>query len=298
MARYSNFSMYGGGMSSCNINGRNISVINGDVYVDGVLYVPADSQGDLASGPFKPGKMVDHTFDVSSKFSSIETKGFIDVVFKQSDNAEDFGVRGHLPENLIERLDIHVSGDTLYIGMKPGNFSMSLPANKTPKIYVTNKVLKDVTASGSGDFMIDGDLVVSGHDSFYARSSGSSDFKAKRIIAPKGHVSLSSSGSGDKDIEGIESMVLMINISGSSNIDCGQVKTQICGIDIKGSGDVSISGETDTVEFNIAGSGDIRAGGFKAKSGKAYIAGSGDITCNVERLSDRVRGSGDVHNRW
>lgn len=283
-------------MSSCNINGRNISVINDEVYVDGVLYVPADSQNN-PSGPFTSGKMVNHIFEVSSDFTSIETKGFIDVIFHQSDN-DDFEVKGYLPKNLIDRLDIHVSGETLYIGMKPGNFSLTLPPNKIPKIYVTAKTLKEVSASGSGDFIIDGDLKVDGTESFYARSSGSSDFKAKRILAPKGHVSLSSSGSGDKDIDGIESMVLMINISGSANIECGEVKTKICGIDIKGSGDVSISGETDSVEFNIAGSGDIRAGGFKAKTGKAYIAGSGDITCNVERLSDRVRGSGDVHNRW
>lgn len=69
MARFSNFNMYGGSMSSCNINGRNITVMGDDVYVDGILYVPANGQGDIASGPFKPGKMVDHTFDVSSKFS-------------------------------------------------------------------------------------------------------------------------------------------------------------------------------------------------------------------------------------
>lgn len=61
---------------------------------------------------------------------------------------------------------------------------------------------------------------------------------------------------------------------------------------------MSISGKTDSVEFSISGSGDIQAGGFKAKSGKATVAGSGDITCNVERLSDRVRGSGDINNRF
>ncbi|WP_353739338.1 hypothetical protein [Bacteroides acidifaciens] len=40
------------------------------------------------------------------------------------------------------------------------------------------------------------------------------------------------------------------------------------------------------------------AGDFKADTGKASVAGSGDIRCNVERLSDRVRGSGDINNKY
>ncbi len=38
MARYPN--IFAGGMASCNLNGRNISIINGEVYVDGIHYVP------------------------------------------------------------------------------------------------------------------------------------------------------------------------------------------------------------------------------------------------------------------
>ena len=99
-------------------------------------------------------------------------------------------------------------------------------------------------------------------------------------------------------MNGADCTIIMVHISGSANVDCGTVKSQICAIEIKGSGNVSINGNTDSVQFDIAGSGDIHAENFKAKSGKATIAGSGDITCNVERLSDRVRGSGDVTNRY
>ena len=100
------------------------------------------------------------------------------------------------------------------------------------------------------------------------------------------------------EIEGVESYIFMVQISGSADVDCGTVKTKICSIDIKGSGEVKIKGSTDSVDFSIAGSGDIDASNFKAKSGKASVAGSGDIRCNVERLSDRVRGSGDIHNKY
>lgn len=293
MARYSN--IFAGGMASCNINGRNISIVNGEVYVDGVHYVP-ESEAGGEHKPFTPGKMTDHKFNVSSDFDAIVSKGFVDVVFAQSDEDDDFEVRGHLPENLIPKMTIEVSGGTLYISMKPGSYENIVVNGESPTIYITNKNLKDVSASGSGDFTVNGDLIVP--DGFTVRSSGSSDFKCGIIRADKKDVTVSTSGSGDIEMAGVEAYIFMVHISGSADVDCGTAQTTICSIDIKGSGDVKISGNTDSVNFSNAGSGDIDAGNFKAETGKASVAGSGDIRCNVERLSDRVRGSGDIHNKY
>ena len=293
MARYSNVMI--GGMSSCYMNGRQISVIDGEVYVDGVHYVPADGENASVDSPFTPGKMVEHTFEVSNDYDSIMSRGFMDVVFKQVDKDEDCGVTGHLPENLIQKMEVRVEAGTLIISMKPGSYNLNLPV--TPTIYVCNKAIKDVSSSGSGDFTIEGSLDTNGKD-FSARTSGSSDFKSGKIKAAKANVSINSSGSGDIDIDGADCQIFLVGISGSTDVDCGTVNAKISSISIKGSGDESIRGKTDSVEFAISGSGDIQAGGFKAKSGKATVAGSGDITCNVERLSDRVRGSGDINNRF
>lgn len=290
MARYSNF--IGSNIATCNINGRSISVINDEVYVDGVLYVPASEVGDRK--PLSPGKTVEHVFDVPSSFTSIFAKGFIDVVFQQTE--ADFEVRGLIPENLIEKMDIHVEDDTLFISMKPGTYDFISINGSTPTIFVSNKVLKDVSSSGSGNFTIKGDLeILEGGFSF--RNSGSGDFKSGTIKTAR-EVSISTSGSGNVELKGAESTLFIAYISGSANVDCGKVDAKICSIEIKGSGDVKISGSVDSVEFSIAGSGDIDAGNLKAKTGKASVAGSGDIRCNVERLSDRVRGSGDIHNRY
>lgn len=295
MARYSN--IFAGGMATCNINGRNISIINGEIYVDGVHYVPESETGEAEDyKPFTPGKMIDHNFDASSDFDTIISKGFVNVVFTQSENDEDFEVRGRLPENIVKKMNIEVSGGTIYISMKPGAYENLVVYGEAPTIFVTNKMLKDVSSSGSGDFTVDGDLNAT--DGFTVRNSGSGDFKCGVIKAGKKDVTISTSGSGDVEIEGIESYIFMVHISGSADVDCGTVKTKICSIDIKGSGEVKIKGSTDSVDFSIAGSGDIDAGNFKAESGKASVAGSGDIRCNVERLSDRVRGSGDIHNGY
>lgn len=293
MARYSN--IFAGGMASCNINGRNISIVNGEVYVDGVHYVP-ESEAGCEHKPFTPGKMTDHKFDVSSDFDTIVSKGFVDVVFTQSDKDGDFEVRGRLPENLIPKMILEVSGGTLYISIKPGSYENFVVNGEAPTIYITNKSLKDVSASGSGDFTINGDLTARG--GFSVRSSGSSDFKSGVIKADKKDVTVSTSGSGDIEMAGVEAYIFIVHISGSADVDCGTAQTKICSIDIKGSGDVKISGHTDSVNFSIAGSGDIDAGNFKAETGKASVAGSGDIRCNVKRLSDRVRGSGDIHNKY
>lgn len=295
MARYSQ--IFSEGIASCNINGRNISVVGDQIYVDGILYVPANESDSTDFGkPFTPGKYVRHLFDMPSDFSSIVSKGFVNVVFRQSKKDDDFEVRGWLPENLIDKMIITVESGTLFISVKPGTYNNLTIGKNTPTIYVSNKLLKDVTTSGSGNFSIDGDLKAP-EDGFSLHSSGSSDFRSGKIKAPKSHVSVSTSGSGDIELSGVETMIFMVNISGSADVDCGTVKAQSSSIGIKGSGDVRISGSTDAVEFSIAGSGDISASDFVAKTGKASIAGSGDITCNVERLSDRVKGSGDVHNR-
>lgn len=296
MARYSH--IFSGGMASCNINGRNISVVGDQIYVDGILYVPANESDSSASGmPFTPGKYVKHMFEVSSDFSSIVSKGFVDVVFRQSEKDDDFEVRGWLPENFIDKMIITVESGTLFISIRPGTYNNLTTGKNSPTIFVTNKLLKDVTASGSGDFSVEGDLKAT-EDGFTLHSSGSGDFRSGKIMATKSHVSVSTSGSGDIEMSGVETIIFLVNISGSADVDCGTVQAQSSSIGIKGSGDVRISGSTDSVEFSIAGSGNISASDLVAKTGKASIAGSGDITCNVERLSDRVRGSGDVHNRY
>lgn len=280
-------------MASCNINGRNISIIDGEIYVDGVHYVPESEVGGEYK-PFTSGKITDHKFEVSSDFDTIVSKGFVDVVFAQSNTENDFEVRGRLPENLIPKMALEVSGGTLYISMKPGSYGNIIVNGESPTIYVTNKNLKDVSASGSGDFSIKGNLNAT--EGFTVRNSGSGDFRSGIINASNKDVTVSTSGSGDVEIVGAEAYIFMVHISGSADVDCGTVKTKICAIDIKGSGDVKINGNTDSVDFSIAGSGDIDATDFAAKTGKASVAGSGDIRCNVERLSDRVRGSGDIHN--
>lgn len=245
--------------------------------------------------PFTPGKMVEHKFDVSPEFTAISTNTCVDVVFTQSGKDSDFEVRGKLPENLIDRMEVKVKGNILYITMKDGEYNME-GGKKSPTVYITNKALKDVQSSGSGDFVINGDLKI-GPDGLTVKNSGSGDFKSGKLIAGGSSVGLSVTGSGDIDIDEVESSTFKVSLSGSADVDCGRVITQTCKIALSGSGDIKIKGSTDSVKFALSGTGNIDAANFQAKEGSASVSGVGHIRCNVERLSDRVGGVGKISNR-
>lgn len=296
MARYLNIDsiVNTGGSASCYMNGRLISVIDDEVYVDGVLYVPASNRDKKAKRP--PVKeFVDHKFDVSSSFSAIYSKGFFDVVFTQSDNPSDFDVHGNFPKELIDKIEISVLLDTLCVTVKSGSYDIRSFNGKKPTLFITNKQLKKVDLSGTGDISIKGDLNVVG-SSFSLMNSGTGSFRSGKINVEDEMLFIMTSGSGNINIHSIESKSLCVNLIGSGNVTIGSVKTTAADIEIKGSGNVNVSGSSDIVMFSIAGSGTIRARNLKAKNGRALVSGSGDIQCNVTRLSEKVRGSGDIEN--
>lgn len=51
-----------GGMSSVSINGHSISINSDEVFVDGVLNVPADAKNSAKCPPKTAGKIVSHDF--------------------------------------------------------------------------------------------------------------------------------------------------------------------------------------------------------------------------------------------
>ena len=64
---------------------------------------------------------------------------------------------------------------------------------------------------------------------------------------------------------------------------------------ITGSGDISLSGKTTSLECAVTGSGDFKAFNLSAESVEATISGSGDIEVNASKsLEAKVSGSGDI----
>lgn len=106
---------------------------------------------------------------------------------------------------------------------------------------------------------------------------------------------VSLTGSGDiTSSDRIEAREFGVQVTGSGDIslsvNAGQVQGQITG-----SGDIELSGEAQEFECKVTGSGDFDASRLKAQRVTASVSGSGDIDVFAsQELKTRITGSGDI----
>lgn len=243
------------------------------------------------------GPLVDYTFDVSSDFTAITAQSFMNIVFVQSSNPADFGVKGLIPDNFIDKLDVKVKDGTLYISEKFGYYTLKFKRKpkEFPTIYVIGNTLNSVNISGSGKFRVNDDIHVTG-GSFNVHITGSGEFNAGNFFAKDANVNLSVTGSGDIDLKTIVCNSLEGSIAGSGDIDVKTLECNKLDAGVAGSGDIKIGGKAEEVSLYVSGSGDIHALELKALYGKARVKGSGEITCSVRNLEHSTTGSGSIHN--
>jgi|GEM_PF-689284 len=190
---------------------------------------------------------------------AVELASSFDIVIVQSEtDRQRIWAKGS--ENMMDHLDLEVSGGFLQAKLRPGCFF-----NYSLVLFVEVPYLSRVSVSGSGDIAVGG---------FNAPIElGQEDLSFSREIQVRVN------GSGDitfKDIEGVEVFEVIIN----------------------GSGDVDFSGpisEANLLSVTINGSGDVDARAVPSRRVKAGIFGSGDVQAHaLERLDVEIYGSGDV----
>jgi hypothetical protein len=87
-----------------------------------------------------------------------------------------------------------------------------------------------------------------------------------------------------------------ININGSGDVALGEIRQDRLALTIRGSGDVSGSGQVDDLSVSITGSGDGHLEKLTAKRLAVELEGSGDVAAGVtDRADISIAGSGDVH---
>lgn len=86
------------------------------------------------------------------------------------------------------------------------------------------------------------------------------------------------------------------DISGSGNIEFGDLVCNTYSMNISGSGDIILSnGKSKSGDFAISGSGDISASNWKTKILEIAINGSGSVEAfALKQLDISISGSGDV----
>ncbi|HLO81623.1 MAG TPA: head GIN domain-containing protein [Chitinophagaceae bacterium] len=106
---------------------------------------------------------------------------------------------------------------------------------------------------------------------------------------------LAQSGSGNIRIEGtLKSPELNFEVSGSGNI-YGDIQTKDLKVRASGSSNIKLSGTASNAEFSCSGSGNINAPGLNTDICEVNMSGSGnaELTVNKE-LSATISGSGNI----
>jgi hypothetical protein len=103
------------------------------------------------------------------------------------------------------------------------------------------------------------------------------------------------SGSGTVKAEGLRSDDLRLDISGSGDMAFPQLTAGAVSLGISGGGKMMVSGEAESVAVRISGSGNIQTGDLATQAAEVRISGSGNVKVNAAQTLDvQISGSGTV----
>ena len=197
-----------------------------------------------------------------SNINAVRTSGSIDV---EISNGTDYSLTVQNDANLIPYVVTEVNGGELNFHYKDG-YSI---VNDHAKVIVTVPSIDRIATSGSGDVTSSG--TIKSDNSLELNTSGSGNIKAN-VNAPS--VKVTGSGSGDITLSGM-TKDFDCRMSGSGDIDCGNLKSENAVIHVSGSSDVHVFASV-SLKVNVTGSGDVHYSGNPA-SPEIHITGSGTV---------------------
>jgi hypothetical protein len=209
----------------------------------------------------KIGDVVNKTYNFKD-FTNVQISNSFHYDLEQSDT---FSVNAATYSSLLDRLDIHQSGNTLYVSMKNNTlFGLNFSNGDYPSVTINLPQLNKLTASGScqgtaAGFNSTGDLEVD--------LSGSSGANLD-ITAGKTNMNISGSSNVTGNLTAADTS---IKVSSSSRLDMdlitGKTSLTFSGSS-RGSGSLTAADTT----INVASSSDIN---IAMKTGNATFSASG-----------------------
>lgn len=214
-------------------------------------------------------------------FETVEVMGSPTVYYQQADS---FSVKVKGPKELVDNIITEVSSGTLTIRNrgKMGMFNVKFNADNRLAVYVTSPDLVSVRLHGSGDFIserpVDTDVMT-------ISLKGSGDIRFERLICDR--CNLEVVGSGDAGIRYLDSRATDVALTGSGDVDLHQVNAATTRISLRGSGDVDVAfgPGCGVVDVELKGSGDISLSGT-VRSLNKLKHGSGDIDTDRLRVGN------------
>lgn len=224
--------------------------------------VSFDDDGDAVPAS---GDGAERTFDVEG-FTEVSLAGPDAVEIEIGD---EFSVRAEGDTEVLDDLEIEISGDRLKIGRESGGI-LRRSRDGRVRVYVTMPAIEGASVAGSGDMTV----VAAVAEDFEASVAGSGNLIIAGIEATDAEFDIA--GSGDITAAGTV-RELEISIAGSGNVRGNELRAENLEVRIAGSGDVEAH-VSDEVDARLMGSGDVTiTGGARCRS---RAMGSGELRCS------------------
>lgn len=193
-----------------------------------ILIVASLAACDGSAGAhFGSGKVVDHEVEATG-FTKVEAGGAFQIEIRQS---ESYNVVIRVDDNLVEGLDVYVSGGTLHIGFRSGFWVTNATRMEAE---ITMPELTGVDLSGASRGTITG---FKSTKDFSADVSGASSLTGD---LESGDVSLNVSGASSVDLAG-SGGDLTAESSGASHIDLEDFPVQDASVEVSGASSATVA---------------------------------------------------------
>ena len=196
------------------------------------------------------GSLVTQDFDLAN-FSAVAAGSAFQVEITQS---ESYSVSVTVNENLVERLDVGVSGSTLRISLKPG-IGLAGAGTLTAKVAMPKLVGLDL--SGASRTTLAG---FDSRNSLEAEVSGASTLRGDLTC---GDAQFDVSGASKVNLNG-SAQDLNVEASGASNADLSAFASQNAVVDASGASNVIVA-TSGTLNVEASGASTVRYIGEPAK---------------------------------
>jgi hypothetical protein len=188
------------------------------------------------------GKIVSKEIPVSS-FSGLEVANTFDVTVSLGEQ-EKLTLR--VDDNLVDHVDVGVSGGTLRIGLKPG----TSVRRATLQASVTTKGLSDIGLSGASNVRVSGELT---GRALELTASGASRFDGTARVD---EATVGLTGASRMKLAGSAGR-LTVEGNGASDLDAPQLQVRDLDITLSGASKTTVS-VSDTVAAELSGASSLR----------------------------------------
>ena len=211
-----------------------------------IMLLLTSCSGIFNSGTKGNGNLIvdDRKVDV---FSKIDIDGVFNVILDQGSKE---AVRIEADENLVELIEVKVSGNTLFVDLID---NASIGKSTKLNVFITLVNINELSVNGVGDVSVKNPLVL---DKLELDNSGVGDVN---LVLDCNKLDVENSSVGDITLSGRATNFNLIN-SGVGAVLALELDSKNTEIDISGVGDVKVNA-THSIDIETSGVGDVEYSG-------------------------------------